>query len=504
MRRWSLLFLTFACGDNVPAPADTAPDAGPPDPFAGMFDEPSEFPHADCTPGSLAGFAHVEYWDSLGLRTALQGGELATFMSTFLGEEEVEHLLTADDLIVRQPHFNGMQWTLRAFDVCGVDPDGTLRGTQAFCTEQPPEFPPCSTYPFTAAPFRRIAGEADSQHLTLVGEFGATWPQRVGSQNVASSNVRVDGDVAFVSRFGDGLRIVSVANPTAPVELGHFTLPPEFANDLKIVRGNNGRRYVITASSPCNIIDTTDPADPQLAAQIPFGAHSVFVEGTTAYLVDGGSPTIEVYDLASPRAPVRLVSFGYPDPFVGWHDIFVSGGIAYLSDINNGTGLHVVDFRSPASPVVIGGETGNDFSTFWHTPWLTTVAGMPVAINGTEFSSPGFRLLDADQSSPTFLGTLGEWSLLDGTEVRTSTHNLMAIGSRVFAAHYRDGVRVVDISNPAMPAMIAYFNTWIPGTGRAGDLGTFGIDLDPVRKRIYVADSIRGLMILQGDSVVFP
>ena len=39
--RWSLLFLTVvACGDNAPAPPDAAPDAGPPDPFAGMFDEP--------------------------------------------------------------------------------------------------------------------------------------------------------------------------------------------------------------------------------------------------------------------------------------------------------------------------------------------------------------------------------------------------------------------------------------------------------------------------------
>jgi len=80
----------------------------------------------------------------------------------------------------------------------------------------------------------------------------------------------------------------------------------------------------------------------------------------------------------------------------------------------------------------------------------------------------------------------------------------MAIGSRVYAAQYRDGVRVVDISDPTAPSLIAYFNTWIPGAGRAGDLGTFCIDLDPARRRIYVADSVRGLLILQADAVVFP
>ena len=83
-------------------------------------------------------------------------------------------------------------------------------------------------------------------------------------------------------------------------------------------------------------------------------------------------------------------------------------------------------------------------------------------------------------------------------------HNLMAIGSRVYMAHYTDGVRVIDIANPASPTMLGYFNTWVIGTGTCGDLGTFGIDLDPVRKRIYAADSVRGLVILQGDSTVFP
>jgi len=81
----------------------------------------------------------------------------------------------------------------------------------------------------------------------------------------------------------------------------------------------------------------------------------------------------------------------------------------------------------------------------------------------------------------------------------------MAIGNLAYAAHYLDGVRVLDLTDPTAPAMIGYYNTWIEGTEIAGPwVGTFGIDLDPVRKRIYVADSIRGLVILQGDATVFP
>jgi hypothetical protein len=72
------------------------------------------------------------------------------------------------------------------------------------------------------------------------------------------------------------------------------------------------------------------------------------------------------------------------------------------------------------------------------------------------------------------------------------------------AAHYRDGVRVLDLTMPAAPAMIGYYK---PGSKRTGN-ASYGphvrIDLDPVRKRIYAADSIRGLIVPQGDATVFP
>jgi hypothetical protein len=262
------------------------------------------------------------------------------------------------------------------------------------------------------------------------------------------------------------------------------------------------RRYAILASVTGNIVDVTDPANPQLVAQLPFNPHSVFVEDRRAYLVDGGSSAVQVWDLTDPRAPVELGAWEDPDPMVfrGWHDIFVAGGIAYLSDIH-GSGMHVIDFRDPANPVPLAGEQDPMFGPLWHSPWLTRVGGRSIAINGTEFSTPGFRLLDGDPQSPTFIDTLGEWS-----HVRGSAHNLMAIDERVYLAHYQDGVRVVDISNLAAPVQIGYFNTWPIGNVGAGvgDLGAFGIDLDPVRRRIYVADSVRGLVILQGDASVFP
>ena len=482
-----------ACGGGGGDPgvdAAAPPDALPPDPFAGMYDDPSDFPHDNCTPGSVAGFAHVELWAALGLRTKVVGGLLETYMSEFLDEVLVPHLLTPDDLFVRHSAFNG-RWYMDAIDICGVDADGTVRGARASCYELPPGSPndPCFVVHFDEPPFRWIAGETTGEHLTLLGEVGQAWPR-------TASNVRVDGDYAFLSTFDDGLRVVSIANPAAPVEVGHLVAPYDWANDLKVFR-TGGNRYVVTASTTSNVIDVSVPSAPQLVAQIPFYAHSVFVEGTTAYLVTGANADVEVWSLAQPQAPVRLVAWTHPDGlFLSWHDIYVAGGIAYLSDIN-GSGMHVVDFRAPHAPVVLGGE--QDFNPMWHSPWLTSIGGRPVAINGTEFIGPGLRLLDGDPASPTFLATLGEWSLGVG-----SAHNLMAIGPRIYMAHYRHGVRVLDASDPANVVQLGYFNSWLVGEGGAGDMGTFGIDLDPARRRIYAADSTRGLLILEGDATVFP
>ncbi len=81
----------------------------------------------------------------------------------------------------------------------------------------------------------------------------------------------------------------------------------------------------------------------------------------------------------------------------------------------------------------------------------------------------------------------------------------MARGERVYMAHYQDGVRVLDISDLSTPTQIGYYNTWSEDRAVAAYFtGAFGIDLDVTSRRIYVADSIRGLLILEGTAALFP
>jgi len=114
----------------------------------------------------------------------------------------------------------------------------------------------------------------------------------------------------------------------------------------------------------------------------------------------------------------------------------------------------------------------------------------------------GLRIYSGDPASSDFLSKIGQWKLRDET---VSIHNFHVAGTRLYMSHYQDGVRVLDLTDPSIPTQVAYFNTWIEGSAPGSFFaGAVGIDIDVARKRIYIADLTRGLMILQGDAVAFP
>lgn len=493
--------LLAACGGGDGSPDAPTTDAGPDasdDPFAGMYDDPSEFAHTNCTPGSLTDFAYAGlYRNPLYIRTDHDGAGLHVYVGATLGEREIPHLLTDDDLVIRSfDHYSSFD-VLNAFDVCAADPVGVLRGSAVSCIRRPGEDAQCTEQPFEAAPLRPIDGEAPSSHFTLISEFNGSplWPRQI-----RTTNVRVDGGLAVVSRYGDGLRIVSLAEPDDPIDLGFYPFPDGDLNDVKLVRATSGALTAVLGSNPVHVVDLSTPSAPQLVADLGFGAHTVFVEGTRAYFASGLDGVIPVYDLADPARPQLLGQWEAPEPFARYHDLYVEAGIAYLSD-SSGGGLDVVDLSDPARPARIGFEAIDDGSDrYWHSAGVVRLPDRTLALSSDEGEGSGLRVLEGDPDSPGFLSTIAEWHLRD----EVSIHNFEVDGSRAYIAHYLDGIRVVDLAVPEAPAMIGWFNTWIPGTETALAGGTQGLDIDPASRRIYVADAHRGLLILQGDATVFP
>lgn len=360
----------------------------------------------------------------------------------------------------------------------------------------------CFDYALAGKRVERLA-EAPAHGLSLVSEYAGTAadPWTAGGLPV---NVRVADKIAYVANYWDGLRIVDVHDPAHPVELGHtptqYPDSGEIYNDVKIVDGQ-GKRFALMASSVAAVIavDVTDPAHPVIAGGFGTNAnvHTLFVDGGRAYLGASGGG-FEIWDLADPAHATRIGGWLHPStvsaqPYL--HDLYVSGDRAYLNYWDSG--MTVLDITDPAAPVSLGDFAGYGQQTS-HSNWVTQVGARKIAVHGDEQWDAHVHIVDVTEGTAGFETSIGEWR----TRPEVSVHNIMASGSRAYMAHYQDGVRVLDLSDPTAPVTVAWFNTWPGYDTRYGDgffEGAVGIDLDLDVGLIYVADSHRGLMILHLD-----
>ena len=490
-----------ACSDdpgvsvNPDAAVDAAIDApnGP-----GAYDDPADFDRTGCVAGSLAGFDpqgiyHLRIdFEGFQSTTAARFDVLAPgqFGGLIAAGDATRAVATADDLFLYRELDAG---NTRTLDLCAKS-GGDLTGQYAFCNSQG-----CFLGTVTARKVERLA-EAPASGLTLVGEYhDPAWPAGIGV------NVRVDGHLAYLARYQDGLRILDVTDPAHPVEVGHAPTEDatmrEIYNDVKIVHAA-GRTYALMCSNKVGAVvwDVTTPATPVLVAHMGTAAgagaidvHTIFVDGGRAYLgnIDVG---LEIYDVADPAHPVRLG--GLPPPAgsgdIFLHDLYVHGARAYLNFW--GAGMVIADVSNPAAPTVVG-TFANYGETSSHSSWVTQVGGRMIAAHGDEQWGSHLRLVDVTEGTPGFLAPTAEYKTRD----EVSAHNVMAFGSTVYMAYYQDGIRVIDIADPAHPRLTAWYNTWPGydrGYGKSFFEGAVGLDVDLAARRIYVADSNRDLMIL--------
>jgi hypothetical protein len=127
------------------------------------------------------------------------------------------------------------------------------------------------------------------------------------------------------------------------------------------------------------------------------------------------------------------------------------------------------------------------------------IGGRTIALHGEESYGAHLDVVDVDKTSPAFLTSIGSFKTRDWVSI----HNVMAVGTRAYMSYYQDGIRVLDMADPAHPKQIGYFNTWDPQadyTTSGFFEGAVGLDVDLARKLIFVADSPRGLLILRDQT----
>ena len=429
--------------------------------------------------------------------------------STF-GAQRLQVLFRPGHPLWRSEYDAGTTHILWALDACHASSPNELHGVLQRCatfidtTTMMPRTE-CLNGRFQAKRVAPLAGEPPSAGLRFLGEVDEFPGAAVESE---TANVRVREDVAYLARFEDGLRIVDMRDPARPQHLGHVEpreVPRgEIFNDVKLLG-----HHALLASSRFGlvIVDVADPRAPATITSFPVrgpnrtrvNVHSIFVEGTTAYLAELSFAGIRAVDLREPTLPEDRGVFAareasvQEDAFV--HDLSASDGIAWLNYW--GLGLVAIDLTGP-SPRELGRFTYPRMTSHANATFRT--GGRRYALHGDEDFGAHLRILDITApGDDRFLKQVAAVSL----RPEVSIHNIEMHGTRASIAWYQDGLRVLELANPARPTQVAHFNSWNPRVhpGLSFYEGAIGVHVDPNRRRVYLADTHRGLIVLEDPAL---
>jgi hypothetical protein len=274
-----------------------------------------------------------------------------------------------------------------------------------------------------------VAGVMAAQGIEFVSQIGdATW----GAWDVA-----VSGNYAYVAGDTDGLRIINIANPAMPVQVGRYT--GGLAGGSIAVAGN----YVYEAYSGLRVINVANPSSPTLAGQynIASGASaSVAISGTHAYLTHSGG--LYIIDITNPAAPTQTGFYAISgDVF----EVAVTGNYAFVATggpFDSFQGLRIINIANPSSPsqtgfLSLGGTICEGVAVAGSLAYVTTWDGGLFVIN---VSNP---------ASPVQIGHINPTSSVDRGVTLSGNHAYLA----------SDNVYVIDVSTPTTPQVVNSYNT---------------------------------------------
>lgn len=248
------------------------------------------------------------------------------------------------------------------------------------------------------------------------------------------------------------------------------------------------------------IYDIADPARPRLLERVGLTAgspalqncHNVFAQPDRELLYCASTTSGQLVVLSTGERGIgepddpRVLSTIAPPPGGRTHDMYAAGDRLYAAFL--GQGLAVYDIADPLRPQLLLRQQyeGN----FTHDVWP---------------SADGSHLFTTDEQPG---GQLRIWDIRDPGAVRqvgsyapnpaAIMHNVKVIGSRAYISHYTDGVRVIDVGDPAAPVELAAYDLH-PGAdgGAIEDLlhGAWGIEVAP--PHLFVSAIETGLWIFE-------
>ncbi len=300
------------------------------------------------------------------------------------------------------------------------------------------------------------------------------------------------GEYALVGVY-NGVSVVDITNPTSPVELGFFEGPNSIWRDLKsygdylyCVNESSGGLHIINLSDL--IAGNSNPTSIQNTDLGFTTGHNIYIDENGILYVLGanfGGGGAMMFDLnETPESPEYLGN--YSGSY--FHDAMVRGDTLWGGAIYNGE-FSVVDVSDKANPVLLA--THGTPHNFTHNSWV---------------SDDGNTVFTTDEVSGAFvtsydvsdLNNIEELDRIQAWSVDTDVipHNTHVAGDFLITSYYRDGVSVVDASNPTNLVEVAYYDS-SPNYSGGGFNGAWGTYPFLPSGNILVSDIENGLFVLE-------
>lgn len=297
-----------------------------------------------------------------------------------------------------------------------------------------------------------------------------------------------DKEYALLACRNEGISIIDI-NVDPPVEVGFMPLVT-FGNDSKEVKVYGDYAIVIAEYEPTQIFDISDVTNPVKVSSVfnetddgTNGAHNCMVVDN--YLIVIGNHVVgeaEIFDITNPAAPINVADLGT----FYYHDIDVVNDTLIGFGIY-GQGMDIWDISNKSAPDSIA-----------HFNYAGSGAHNGEFLQGTQYIAIGDEIGTSGNHTRMFdLRDLNNINLIYDIIVDPNAvaHNCYARNDTLFIAHYSEGVRMWDVSDPFNPAELGYYDTYLPA--EYGYVGVWNVFPFFASGKIIISDMQSGLFVLK-------
>ncbi|NUN70320.1 MAG: T9SS type A sorting domain-containing protein [Bacteroidetes bacterium] len=312
-----------------------------------------------------------------------------------------------------------------------------------------------------------IAAASRSHILDITNPAAPLYVGRIEGYGGYHQYINVRSGYAYVCNYDEGMAVVNVTNPAAPVNV--MAVPSGYRTARIVFDGNYG--YVAVGDSGMAVYNVVNPASPVYvtkikttgrAASLYYGAISIGGTPTGHIFVANRNPApgVSAINVSAPATPTTSAFLAaLPAPSGSAYTPFYLNGKVYVA---YGTaGLRIIDVSSPSGASLLGtADLGGDSRAVVASGNYAYVAARDSGVYVVDVTNP---------ASPVKIRT-----------IKTPRARGIAInGNHVYVAASDSGMGIIDITNPAQASVVAYSGAAFYGenvavNGTVGGLTDYG------------------------------